>query len=271
ADSLEKEPVPMEMQPPAPPAGSLPHRLGSYSEKRVPPPASSSEAPQGLEAASAFSEGLSSSLPSMDTEKRGWSQDSDALEAVPNEPEPIVNLTFVKNDSYEKGNDSMVVHIYVKEIHKETFRVLFREQDFTLLFQTSDVNFLRLHPDCSSHTMFRWQVKLRNLIEPDQCTYNFTTARIDICLKKRHSQRWGGLEAPATRGAVGGAKVAIPTGPTPLDKSQPGSNQHPLSTKEEARAGEKEKPRTEDTGLDSVAARTVSEHVPVKQEPHVPS
>ena len=40
----------------------------------------------------------------------------------------------------------------------------------------------------------------RNLIEPDQCTYNFTVARIDVCLKKRQSQRWGGLEAPATRG-----------------------------------------------------------------------
>ncbi|XP_060095352.1 ubiquitin carboxyl-terminal hydrolase 19 isoform X2 [Heteronotia binoei] len=271
AENLEKEPVSMEMQLPAAPAGLLSLRLESCSEKRVPLPASSSEALQGPEAASAFSEGLSSSLPSVDTEKRGRSQDSDALEPVPNEPEPIVNLTFVKNDSYEKGNDSMVVHIYVKEIHKETFKVLFREQDFTLLFQTSDVNFLRLHPDCSSHTMFRWQVKLRNLIEPDQCTYNFTTARIDICLKKRHSQRWGGLEAPATRGAVGGAKVAMPTGPTPLDKSQPGSNQHPLSTKEEARAGEKEKPRTEDAGLDGVATRTVSEHMPVKQEPHVPS
>lgn len=63
----------------------------------------------------------------------------------------------------------------------------------------------------------------------------------------------------------------MPTGPTPLDKSQPGSNQHPLSTKEEARAGEKEKPRAEDSGLDSVAARTVSDHMPVKQEPLVPS
>lgn len=40
----------------------------------------------------------------------------------------------------------------------------------------------------------------RNLIEPDQCTYNFTVSRIDVCLKKRQSQRWGGLEAPATRG-----------------------------------------------------------------------
>lgn len=30
-------------------------------------------------------------------------------------------------------------------------------------------------------------------------------------------------------------------------------------------------PRTEEAALDGVTARTVSEHVPVKQEPHVPS
>uniref|UniRef100_A0A669P0C2 Ubiquitin carboxyl-terminal hydrolase 19 n=1 Tax=Phasianus colchicus TaxID=9054 RepID=A0A669P0C2_PHACC len=185
------------------------------------------------------------------------------------EPEPFVSLTFVKNDSYEKGNDLVVVHVYVKEIHKETSKVFFREQDFTLVFQTSDINFLRLHPGCGPHTVFRWQVKLRNLIEPDQCTYTFTASRIDVCLKKRHSQRWGGLEAPATR--VGGAKVAMPTGPTPLDKTPPGSNQHPLSSKEEARTSEKEKPRVEDGSLDGVAARTAQEHVAVKQEPHIPS
>lgn len=52
------------------------------------------------------------------------------------EPEPFVSLSFVKNDSYEKGNDLVVVHVYVKEIHKETSKVLFREQDFTLVFQT---------------------------------------------------------------------------------------------------------------------------------------
>uniref|UniRef100_A0A663EY32 Ubiquitin carboxyl-terminal hydrolase 19 n=1 Tax=Aquila chrysaetos chrysaetos TaxID=223781 RepID=A0A663EY32_AQUCH len=211
--------------------------------------------------------------PGRDGEKRDWSKDDVALEAAadggwlePREPEPFVSLTFVKNDSYEKGNDLVVVHVYVKEIHKETSKVLFREQDFTLVFQTSDTNFLRLHPGCGPHTVFRWQVKLRNLIEPDQCTYNFTMSRIDVCLKKRQSQRWGGAGS-----AVGGAKVAMPTGPTPLDKNPPGSNQHPLSSKEEARASDKEKPRVEDGGLDGVAARTAPEHVAVKQEPHIPS
>lgn len=49
-------------------------------------------------------------------------------------------------------------------------------------------------------TILTFCVFCRNLIEPDQCTYTFTASRIDVCLKKRHSQRWGGLEAPATRG-----------------------------------------------------------------------
>ncbi|NWR83053.1 UBP19 hydrolase, partial [Furnarius figulus] len=245
-------------------------------KKRVLQPGSPAEALRGRDCTPVLGES-SKAVPvatpplGRDGEKRDWSKDDVALEAAADEPEPFVSLTFVKNDSYEKGNDLVVVHVYVKEIHKETSKVLFREQDFTLVFQTSDTNFLRLHPGCGPHTVFRWQVKLRNLIEPDQCTYNFTVSRIDVCLKKRHSQRWGGLEAPATRGAVGGAKVAMPTGPTPLDKNPPGSNQHPLSSKEEARTSDKEKPRVEDGGLDGVAARTAPEHVAVKQEPHIPS
>uniref|UniRef100_A0A8D0L7Q0 CS domain-containing protein n=1 Tax=Sphenodon punctatus TaxID=8508 RepID=A0A8D0L7Q0_SPHPU len=260
------EPLPVEEMLPAAPLEASPHHPTPCLEKRLLP---SAGPPEVMPSAG---EGTPSVLPGRGTEKRDRSKDDVALESASNEPEPTVSLTFVKNDSYEKGTDAVVVHVYVKEIHKESSKVLFREQDFTLVFQTSDVNFLRLHPGCGPHTVFRWQVKLRNLIEPDQCTYNFTVSRINICLKKRQSQRWGGLEAPAARGAVGGAKVAMPTAPTPLDKSQPGSNQHPLSSKEEARAGEKETPRVEDGGgLDGVVARTAPEHVAVKQEPHVAS
>ncbi|XP_053325247.1 ubiquitin carboxyl-terminal hydrolase 19 isoform X2 [Spea bombifrons] len=193
---------------------------------------------------------------------RADSSNAFILEDSAEDPEPMVNLTFVKNDFYEKGNDVVVVHVYVKEICKQTSRVLFREQDFTLVFQTSDPSFLRLHPGCGPDTVFRWQVKLRNLIEPDLCRYNFTGSRIDISLQKKQCQRWGGLEAPAAQ--VGGAKVAMPSGPSPLDKTQPGSNQHPLSNKEEARAVEKEKPQ--DTTLDKVSSRTTAEHVTVKSE-----
>ncbi|XP_068108746.1 ubiquitin carboxyl-terminal hydrolase 19 isoform X2 [Hyperolius riggenbachi] len=192
-----------------------------------------------------------------------------SLEDGTSDSEPYVNLTFVKNDHYEKGNDVVVVHVYVKEICKDTSRVLFREQDFTLVFRTGDSNFLRLHPGCGPDTVFRWQVKLRNLIEPDLCKYHFTGTRIDISLQKKQCQRWGGLEAPAAQ--VGGAKVAMPASPAPHDKAQQGTNQHALSSKEEARAVEKEKPRTEDASLEKVASRTTSEHVSVKPETLLPA
>uniref|UniRef100_A0A4W4EPA7 ubiquitinyl hydrolase 1 n=1 Tax=Electrophorus electricus TaxID=8005 RepID=A0A4W4EPA7_ELEEL len=205
-------------------------------------------------------------------ESRTWSWWLLAVMCMFLGPEPMVNLQFVKNDSYEKGTDLMVVNVYLKEICRKTSRVLFREQDFTLIFQTSDANFLRLHPDRGPNTVFKWQVKLRNLIQPEQSSYSFTPSRIDITLRKRRSQRWGGLEAPAPQGAVGGAKVAVPSGTSSLDVSQPGSSQHALPAKEEPRAGE-EKPKPprapEDAGLDAVVPRSVSEHVPVKQEPVV--
>uniref|UniRef100_A0AAY4EG93 ubiquitinyl hydrolase 1 n=1 Tax=Denticeps clupeoides TaxID=299321 RepID=A0AAY4EG93_9TELE len=181
--------------------------------------------------------------------------------------EPMVNLALVKNDSYEKGTDLMVVNVYMKGICRETSRVLFREQDFTLIFQTSDPNFLRLHSDCGPNTVFKWQVKLRNLIQPDLSSYAFTPSRIDIMLKKRHSQRWGGLEAQTSQ--VGGAKVAVPSSPSSLDKSQPGSSQHALPSKEEPRAGEeKAKPPhpAEEGGLESVGPRAIADHTPIKQE-----
>ncbi|XP_035513216.1 ubiquitin carboxyl-terminal hydrolase 19 isoform X2 [Morone saxatilis] len=209
-------------------------------------------------------------------EKRDQSKEEPPLELKEQEaPEPMVNLQFVKNDSYEKGTDLMVVNVYMKGICRDTARVIFREQDFTLIFQTSDTNFLRLHSDCGPNTVFKWQVKLRNLIQPEQCSYSFTPSRLDITLKKRHSQRWGGLEAPATQ--VGGAKVAVPSSPACMEKSQPGSSQHSLPAKEEPpRVGE-EKPkapkassRGDDGGLDTVAPRTVSEHVAItKPEPTV--
>lgn len=71
--------------------------------------------------------------------------------------------------------------------------------------------------------------------------------------------------------------MAVPSSPACMEKSQPGSSQHSLPAKEEPpRVGE-EKPkapkassRVEDGGLETVAPRTVSEHVPItKTEPTV--
>lgn len=64
----------------------------------------------------------------------------------------------------------------------------------------------------------------------------------------------------------------MPSGPSSLDKSQPGSSQHALPAKEEPRAGE-EKPKSsrapEDGTLDAVVPRSLSDHVPIKQEPAI--
>ncbi|XP_053705774.1 ubiquitin carboxyl-terminal hydrolase 19 isoform X1 [Synchiropus splendidus] len=204
-------------------------------------------------------------------EKRDQSKEEPLLELTPQEErEPMVNLQFVKNESYEKGNDLMVVNVYIKGMCRDTTRVIFREQDFTLIFQTSDTNFLRLHAGCSPNTLFKWQMKLRNLIQPEQSSYSFTPCRLDITLRKRLSQRWGGLEAPATQGAVGGAKVAVPSSPACMEKSQPGSSQHSLPAKEEPpRVGEekpkttKTSPRVDDGGLETVAPRSMSDHVAI--------
>ncbi|KAM4610779.1 ubiquitin carboxyl-terminal hydrolase 19 isoform 2-T3 [Polymixia lowei] len=248
--------------------------------QRQPGSAESDSVPAtGLDTKQAPSSGLNQRQGSCEgEEKRDQSKEEPRLEMKHTEaPEPMVNLQFVKNDSYEKGTDLMVVNVYMKGVCRDTARVIFREQDFTLIFQTSDANFLRLHADCGPNTVFKWQVKLRNLIQPEQCSYSFTPSRLDITLKKRHSQRWGGLEAPATQGAVGGAKVAVPSSPASMEKSQPGSSQHSLPAKEEPpRVGE-EKPkapkassRVEDGGLDTVAPRSISEHVPItKPEPAV--
>ncbi len=69
---------------------------------------------------------------------------------------------------------------------------------------------------------------------------------------------------------MGGAKVAVPSSPSMIEKSQPGSSQHALPAKEDPRVGEeKAKPprAPEDSGLDAVAPRSVSEHMSLKQEP----
>ena len=45
----------------------------------------------------------------------------------------MVNPGFIKNDSYEKGPDSLVVLVYLQEICRDISAVLFCKQDLTLI------------------------------------------------------------------------------------------------------------------------------------------
>uniref|UniRef100_A0AAY4EGR7 ubiquitinyl hydrolase 1 n=1 Tax=Denticeps clupeoides TaxID=299321 RepID=A0AAY4EGR7_9TELE len=235
--------------------GNAPKTIQSHLRPGKPPPAGESK----IE--------LAPPKNAVEEEKRDKSKEEPQEASREEEKEPMVNLALVKNDSYEKGTDLMVVNVYMKGICRETSRVLFREQDFTLIFQTRWEKVLTL-TDCLSSVDSTLILTL-NLIQPDLSSYAFTPSRIDIMLKKRHSQRWGGLEAQTSQGAVGGAKVAVPSSPSSLDKSQPGSSQHALPSKEEPRAGEeKAKPPhpAEEGGLESVGPRAIADHTPIKQE-----
>lgn len=65
-----------------------------------------------------------------------WSDGVDGVCRSLSALEPVVDLQYVKNDWYEKGTDLMVVNVYMKGISRDTARVIFREQAFTLFFQT---------------------------------------------------------------------------------------------------------------------------------------
>jgi hypothetical protein len=49
--------------------------------------------------------------------------------------EPVQDLKIIKHDFFEK-DDSLTVHIYVKNVSKDAVRVLFEDDSFTIKFQT---------------------------------------------------------------------------------------------------------------------------------------
>ena len=56
--------------------------------------------------------------------------------ALVDEPESMVNPGFIKNDSYEKGPDSLVVLVYLKEICRDISAVSSASRTWHLLVHT---------------------------------------------------------------------------------------------------------------------------------------
>uniref|UniRef100_H3B5N1 ubiquitinyl hydrolase 1 n=1 Tax=Latimeria chalumnae TaxID=7897 RepID=H3B5N1_LATCH len=181
----------------------------------------------------------------------------------PEKSEPPVADAGLKNTAppkAEEKKDASTEPTAKRATHVKAARVSKPAPDAECVVGERIVNYLG-----EPHSL---EIKGRHITNTDKCVHYFNRSRIEPCTHSRW-RSWVMLVLSAC--AVGGAKVAVPTGPTPLDKTQPGSGQHALPSKEEPRAGEKEKPQPEDGGLAGVAARTVSEHVPLKQEPHVTS
>ncbi|XP_078731168.1 ubiquitin carboxyl-terminal hydrolase 19-like isoform X1 [Lampetra fluviatilis] len=125
-------------------------------------------------------------------------------------PEPR-RVSSLRHGWYEVGADSVGVQVYKRDIAPSDTHVIFRDHDFTLIFTSSDRKFLEKEGVAGSGpTVFSWQVKLRNGITPDECSFVNRMAVVEIKLRKKQSQKWGALEAPSNQGAVGGARVACP-------------------------------------------------------------
>uniref|UniRef100_H3B5N2 ubiquitinyl hydrolase 1 n=1 Tax=Latimeria chalumnae TaxID=7897 RepID=H3B5N2_LATCH len=200
-----------------------------------------------------------------------------SVTVIPTGTKPVDKneVRFAPNFNYALDPESLRVCIYIKITMETLKQETFKQSSFTLLFFSFLFFFLGGGGSCFFCTHSRWRSWDREAHSMCLCLlfrYLFLLHARSLCMCVCIFQSFVGDISPnGTNRAVGGAKVAVPTGPTPLDKTQPGSGQHALPSKEEPRAGEKEKPQPEDGGLAGVAARTVSEHVPLKQEPHVTS
>ncbi|XP_033646782.1 ubiquitin carboxyl-terminal hydrolase 19-like [Asterias rubens] len=108
-------------------------------------------------------------------------------------------INHAKNDWFEKDTSSLDLHIYVKQIDKESVDVYFRDQEMTVRFRTSDTKFLKLHTNVSEETLFSWTIHLKSSISPEQCIYKINPYKLDFHLRKKVSERWGSLERVITK------------------------------------------------------------------------
>nr|XP_006820330.1 PREDICTED: ubiquitin carboxyl-terminal hydrolase 19-like [Saccoglossus kowalevskii] len=140
------------------------------------------------------------------------------------EPEYVIN--HAKHSWFEKGSDTMVVNIYIKEVNENALHVIFEEEKLIIKFKTRDTQFLNLRSPSSPNTLFSWTVQMMKSIHPEQSRYRVTRSFIEISLIKQVPERWGSLEAPAIHTAVPGRQTQ--TGKwTPMTRSK-----NPLKGKE---------------------------------------
>ncbi|XP_076469437.1 ubiquitin carboxyl-terminal hydrolase 19-like [Babylonia areolata] len=123
------------------------------------------------------------------------SPDGDSLQELrTKEEEPVLNLHYIKHDFFER-DDTLTIHIYVKNVNKDMVKIHFDKQSFTVKFQTGDAKFLQLHEGTSEETVFCWTVNTKSIIIPSECKWKTTNACIELKLKKASTDRWSSLEA----------------------------------------------------------------------------
>ncbi|KAK3104177.1 hypothetical protein FSP39_025069 [Pinctada imbricata] len=124
--------------------------------------------------------------------------------------ERVYELDHLKHDFIEK-DDVITIHMYVKDIRKDSLRVEYAEKLLKVEFQTTSEKFLKMYDDSTGDTTFSWKIHLANEIVPEKCRFRLTVSLIEVCLTKSVAKRWGILEATRRKG-MSNSDTWIPIG-----------------------------------------------------------
>ncbi|PIK48608.1 putative ubiquitin carboxyl-terminal hydrolase 19 [Apostichopus japonicus] len=137
------------------------------------------------------------------------------------------NIDHIKNDLFEKNNETLTLCLYVKKAVKDSIRVEFLPEKLTVSFETKDLSFHKLHENTDVNTRFTWSSSLKEPVNPEQCKYTIKSALIEVLLQKQKPCKWGVLSKPQSQ------QVDSSTGSgdwIPLKEIQPNSKETGKST-----------------------------------------
>ncbi|XP_078372001.1 ubiquitin carboxyl-terminal hydrolase 19-like isoform X3 [Oculina patagonica] len=129
-------------------------------------------------------------------------QAEEAQECKAAKPQDTHNLVHVKHDWFDKG-DTVVIHLYVKNVNKQLLDVVLYEDELHVKFATSNNEFLKMYPGTSENTLFSWNLKLRGNVEIAESNSRVAIAFVQVSLKKKSPARWNGLEKVKIPGQKG--------------------------------------------------------------------
>jgi len=105
-------------------------------------------------------------------------------------------LNFLNHDWFQRGNDKIVVHLYVKDVVHCSAD--FKEDFIAIQFETSNEQFLKIHgpktDDGKVKIIFKYSIYTCGKIVPEQCSYATSTVRIELNITKAIPNRWVSLE-----------------------------------------------------------------------------
>ncbi|CAN0067815.1 unnamed protein product [Lampetra planeri] len=111
-------------------------------------------------------------------------------------PGGCVIVCSINKNWYKKSAEVIVVSVYLKQLQRDRFRVIFSPHHLTVVFQTRDERFLKQHENATPESRFQWTLELLHVIDPEQSSYTLRTSYLEISLRKKDGQRWKPTDEP---------------------------------------------------------------------------